>query len=98
VSEQVNPFLAVFLICCVVFLFGLWATKREKDLLLARRAKILETLTQRPGSTALQIGEAVGVRNIYPYLADLEHNGRIWSDWQEGKYPRRRLYWVANAR
>lgn len=34
---------------------------------------------------------------LYPALARLEGTGRIKSDWQDGPYPRRRLYRLAEA-
>lgn len=60
---------------------------------LSVRIKVLLRNAAHP-LPAVLIGDILGVWSgrLYPALVALERSGEIVSDWENGAYPRRRLY------
>jgi len=57
--------------------------------------KILGVLADKQaGMSSAEIGKTTGLSTatLYPALMALEHNGKVISEWEEGDYPRRRIY------
>jgi DNA-binding PadR family transcriptional regulator len=57
--------------------------------------KILATLSDKMGGmSSAEIGKASGLwsASLYPALSRLEREGKVISEWEEGDYPRRRIY------
>jgi DNA-binding PadR family transcriptional regulator len=57
--------------------------------------KILNALADKPaGMSGAEIGKTIGLGSgtLYPALSRLEHEGKVISEWEQGDYPRRRIY------
>ncbi len=65
---------------------------------MTKEERILDILREGdPLSGAeLQVRAKLWSGTLYPILYKLESSGRIKSEWEEGEYPRRRLYAIRN--
>jgi DNA-binding PadR family transcriptional regulator len=61
--------------------------------------KVLEALKVYPQRSAGKLATITGLSlgSIYPVLARLEISGKIESRFLEGRYPRRRIYWLKTS-
>jgi hypothetical protein len=59
--------------------------------------RVILALQAHPRGHALRLARCAGVSpaRLHVYLAQLEAQDAISSDWAEGPYPRRRRYWLS---
>lgn len=70
-----------------------WRQKRRAEV----RARVTDFLRAKPGATGYQLmrGAHLSGPRLYVALGEMESAGEVTSCWQDGPYPRRRLYRLA---
>lgn len=70
------------------------AARRQRD-----EAVVAGVLLRQGAMSAWPLTQATGLRTmrVYAALARLERDGTVVSDWEDGPYPRRRLYRLAGT-
>lgn len=62
-------------------------------------AKILDALsTSRLDGAEIQKLTGLWTIELYPTLMRMERAGELASDWLPGEYPRKRVYWIEEAK
>lgn len=74
-----------------------WLRARRASRRTREERLVIDVLRRTPDLSGWPLAQAsgLGAGQIYVVLARLERDGRVVSRWQDGPYPRRRLYRLA---